>query len=117
MTALDAAEKNLKVLIQVNVSGEVSKSGINANDLMPLAEMVIESKCLDLKGLMALPSPAADGKINEKEYEKMNVLSDQLKNHYSPADELSLGTSQDFEMGIKHGSTMIRVGESIFGKR
>ena len=47
----------------------------------------------------------------------MNVLSDQLKNHYSPADELSLGTSQDFEMGIKHGSTMIRVGESIFGKR
>ena len=110
-------EKNLKVLIQVNVSEEVSKSGINANDLMPLAEMVIESKCLDLKGLMALPSPAADGKINEKEYEKMNVLSDQLKNHYSPADELSLGTSQDFEMGIKHGSTMIRVGESIFGKR
>ena len=117
VTALDAAEKNLKVLIQVNVSEEVSKSGINANDLMPLAEMVIESKCLDLKGLMALPSPAADGKINEKEYEKMNVLSDQLKNHYSPADELSLGTSQDFEMGIKHGSTMIRVGESIFGKR
>ena len=117
VTALDAAEKNLKVLIQVNVSEEVSKSGINANDLMPLAEMVIESKCLDLKGLMALPSPAADGKINEKEYEKMNVLSDRLKNHYSPADELSLGTSQDFEMGIKHGSTMIRVGESIFGKR
>ena len=117
VTALDAAEKDLKVLIQVNVSEEVSKSGINANDLMPLAEMVIESKCLDLKGLMALPSPAADGKINEKEYEKMNVLSDRLKNHYSPADELSLGTSQDFEMGIKHGSTMIRVGESIFGKR
>ena len=84
---------------------------------MPLAEMVIESKYLDLKGLMALPSPSLDGKINEKEYEKMNILSDQLKNHHSPADELSLGTSQDFEMGIKHGSTMIRVGESIFGKR
>ena len=117
VTALDAAEKNLKVLIQVNVSEEESKSGVTANGLMPLAEMVIESKCLDLKGLMALPSPAADGKINEKEYEKMNVLSDRLKNHYSPADELSLGTSQDFEMGIKHGSTMIRVGESIFGKR
>ena len=60
MTALDAAEKNLKVLIQVNVSEEESKSGVTANGLMPLAEMVIESKCLDLKGLMALPSPAAD---------------------------------------------------------
>jgi uncharacterized pyridoxal phosphate-containing UPF0001 family protein len=47
----------------------------------------------------------------------MNMLSDQLKNYYSPADEISLGTSQDFELGIKHGSTMIRVGESIFGKR
>ena len=47
---------------------------------------------LELKGLMALPSPPIDGKINEKEYEKMNMLSDQLKNYYSPANELSLGT-------------------------
>ena len=117
VNALDATERKIKVLIQVNVSEEESKSGVTANGLMPLAEMVIESKYLDLKGLMALPSPSLDGKINEKEYEKMNILSDQLKNHYSPADELSLGTSQDFEMGIKHGSTMIRVGESIFGKR
>jgi len=117
VNALDAAGKNLKVLIQVNVSEEKSKSGISENELMPLAETVIESKCLELKGLMALPSPPVDGKINEKEYEKMNMLSDQLKNYYSPADELSLGTSQDFEFGIKHGSTMIRVGESIFGKR
>lgn len=117
VNSLDAAGKNLKVLIQVNVSEEKSKSGISEGDLMPLAEIVIESKCLELKGLMALPSPPIDGKINEKEYEKMNVLSDQLKNYYPPANELSLGTSQDFELGIKHGSTMIRVGESIFGKR
>lgn len=117
VNALDAAGKNLKVLIQVNVSEEKSKSGISENELMPLADIVIESKCLELKGLMALPSPPVDGKINEKEYEKMNMLSDQLKNYYSPADEISLGTSQDFELGIKHGSTMIRVGESIFGKR
>ena len=117
VNVLDAAGQNLKVLIQVNVSEEMSKSGISENDLMPLAEIVIESKCLELKGLMALPSPSTDGKINEKEYEKMNVLSDQLKNFYSPANELSLGTSQDFELGIKHGSTMVRVGESIFGKR
>ena len=117
VNALDAAGKNIKVLIQVNVSEEKSKSGISESDLMPLAEIVIESKCLELKGLMALPSPPLDGKINEKEYEKMNMLSDQLKNYYSPANELSLGTSQDFELGIKHGSTMVRVGESIFGKR
>ncbi len=101
VNALDAAGQNLKVLIQVNVSEEKSKSGISESDLMPLA----------------LPSPPTDGKINEKEYEKMNMLSDQLKNYYSPANELSLGTSQDFELGIKHGSTMVRVGESIFGKR
>ena len=117
VNALDAAGQNLKVLIQVNVSEEKSKSGITESDLMPLAEIVIESKCLELKGLMALPSPSTDGKINEKEYEKMNMLSDKLKNYYSPANELSLGTSQDFELGIKHGSTMVRVGESIFGKR
>ena len=117
VNALDAAGQNLKVLIQVNVSQEKSKSGITESDLMPLAEHVIESKYLELKGLMALPSPSTDGKINEKEYEKMNMLSDQLKNYYSPANELSLGTSQDFELGIKHGSTMVRVGESIFGKR
>ena len=117
VNALDAAGKNLKVLIQINVSGENSKSGIGEDELMPLAEMVSESKYLELKGLMALPSPAVSGKINEKEYEKMNMLSDKLKNYYSSANELSLGTSQDFELGIKHGSTMIRVGESIFGKR
>ena len=117
VNALDASGQNLKVLIQINVSEEKSKSGISESDLMPLAEIVIESKYLELKGLMALPSPPVDGKINEKEYEKMNMLSDKLKNYYSPANELSLGTSQDFELGIKHGSTMIRVGESIFGKR
>ena len=117
VNALDAAGQNLKVLIQVNVSEEKSKSGISESDLMPLAEIVIESKCLELKGLMAPPSPPIDGKINEKENEKMNILSDQLKKYYSPANELSLGTSQDFELGIKHGSTMVRVGESIFGKR
>ena len=117
VNALDAAGQNLKVLIQVNVSEEKSKSGISESDLMPLAEIVIESRCLELKGLMALPSLPVDRKINEKEYEKMNMLSDQLKNFYSPANELSLGTAQDFELGIKHGSTMVRVGESIFGKR
>ena len=117
VNALDASGQNLKVLIQVNVSEEKSKSGISESDLMPLAEIIIESRCLELKGLMALPSPPVDGKINEKEYEKMNMLSDKLKSYYSPANELSLGTSQDFELGIKHGSTMVRVGESIFGKR
>ena len=117
VNALDAAGQNLKVLIQVNVSEEKSKSGISESDLMPLAEIVIESRCLELKGLMALPSLPVDRKINEKEYEKMNMLSDKLKSYYSPANELSLGTSQDFELGIKHGSTMVRVGESIFGKR
>ena len=102
VNALDAAGQNLKVLIQVNVSEEKSKSGISESDLMPLAEIIIESRCLELKGLMALPSPPVDGKINEKEYEKMNMLSDKLKSYYSPANELSLGTSQDFELGIKH---------------
>ena len=60
VNALDAAGKNIKVLIQVNVSEEKSKSGISESDLMPLAEIVIESKCLELKGLMALPSPPVD---------------------------------------------------------
>ena len=84
---------------------------------MPLAEIVIESKCLELKGLMALPRLQQMERLMKKNMRKMNMLSDQLKNYYSPANELSLGTSQDFELGIKHGSTMVRVGESIFGKR
>lgn len=103
----------LQVLLQVNISGEESKSGINPADLAGLAASVAKLPQLRLKGLMAIPEP---GKGAEA-FAQMQKLSLQLQQQHPDAKELSMGMSDDWQDALRFGSTMIRLGTAIFGAR
>lgn len=107
------AKAPLQVLLQVNISGEASKSGIDAADLMNLADQVAKLPKLQLKGLMAIPEPGKGAQA----FEQMQKLSLQLEQQHPDAKELSMGMSDDWQEALRFGSTMIRLGTAIFGAR
>jgi pyridoxal phosphate enzyme (YggS family) len=102
----------LNVLIQVNVSGEATKSGARADEVKSLVEQIRNLKGVRLRGLMAIPEPEAD----PSRYRSVKALYDGLKDEYR-FDTLSLGMSDDMEVAIAEGSTMVRIGTAIFGAR
>ena len=111
------AKRYINALIQINISGEDTKSGISPDDLIEFAEYVNSQTNINLKGIMVLPR--INGNFNEKEEEmiKAKKLHTTLVNKFPHASYLSMGTTSDFECAIANGSNMIRVGELIFGKR
>jgi len=103
--------------IQINISSESSKSGCKATELMDIAKIIKSMKNINLRGIMALPKLTTN-KIERAEImESVKNLSLELQSVYPDATSISLGTTSDFEDAIIHGSTMVRIGESIFGKR
>ena len=106
-------DTSLNICLQVNISEEQSKSGIMPEDVFSLAEVVNNCDKLKLRGLMAIPEKNGD----EASYEKMHHLFNQLQAQYPTVDTLSIGMSNDLAIAIAHGSTMVRVGTAIFGKR
>jgi pyridoxal phosphate enzyme (YggS family) len=102
----------LNVLIQVNVSGEASKSGVSARDVKELARAIAALPRLRLRGLMAIPEPGAD----RVRYQEARELYDALKAEFG-FDTLSMGMSDDLELALAEGATMVRIGTAIFGQR
>jgi len=99
----------LNVLIQVNASGEASKSGVAPHELSALANAVSALARLRLRGLMAIPEPGAD----RARYREVKQLFDGLPG----CDTLSMGMSDDLELALAEGATMVRIGTAIFGPR
>jgi hypothetical protein len=102
----------LNVLIQLNVSGEATKSGVRPDEVKALCAKVRDLKGIRLRGLMAIPEPGAD----RARYRSVKALYDGLKDELG-FDTLSLGMSDDMELAIAEGSTMVRIGTAIFGAR
>ena len=102
----------LNVLIQVNVSGEASKSGLAPRDVPALAEAVRKMPRLKLRGLMAIPEPGAP----RERYREVKSLFDSLREKFA-WDTLSMGMSDDLELAIAEGATLVRIGTAIFGAR
>jgi PLP dependent protein len=107
----------LNVLLQVNISGEASKSGVVPEAAAALAVAVERLPRLHLRGLMAIPEPESDSVRQRVPLAKMKQLFDQLRSNGRPLDTLSLGMSADLEAAIAAGSTMVRIGTAIFGER
>lgn len=101
----------LNVLIQVNVSREASKSGVRPEQARDLAKAIAALPRLRLRGLMAIPQPGATS-----DFSRMKALFDELKDEFG-MDTLSMGMTDDMEAAIAAGSTMVRIGTAIFGKR
>jgi pyridoxal phosphate enzyme (YggS family) len=102
----------LNVLLQVNVSGESSKSGIAPAQALPLARAVAALPGLRLRGLMAIPEPGAD----RSRYREVRDVFERLGSEF-PLDTLSMGMSDDMDLAIAEGATLVRIGTAIFGER
>jgi pyridoxal phosphate enzyme (YggS family) len=117
----------LQALIEVNISGEASKSGVPPAQLIALALAIGRLPGLRLRGLMAIPEPGRDMAAQRAAFVRLRSLLDAVSNALaadpergagtSRPDILSMGMSADFEVAIAEGSTMVRVGSAIFGER
>jgi pyridoxal phosphate enzyme (YggS family) len=106
------------VLVQANLSGEASKRGADEEGLMPLLTVVAGLPHLDLRGLMIVPPPVADPEASRQWFRRLRALRDRAASVLArPLPELSMGMSDDFEVAIEEGATLVRVGRAIFGER
>lgn len=107
----------LNICLQVNVSGEDSKSGVAPTEVLALARAVTTLPGLWLRGLMAIPEPAEDVESQRKPFALLRALQQQLTEAGIPTDTLSMGMSADMDAAIAEGATIVRIGTAIFGKR
>jgi PLP dependent protein len=107
----------LSICLQVNVSGESSKSGVAPTEVLALAQAVATLPGLQLRGLMAIPEPTEDVESQRKPFALLRALQHQLTEAGIPTDTLSMGMSADMDAAIAEGATIVRIGTAIFGKR
>tara|TARA_R110001583_G_scaffold195503_2_gene374475 strand:+ start:32145 stop:32861 length:717 start_codon:yes stop_codon:yes gene_type:complete len=107
----------LNVCIQVNVSGETSKSGVTPAEVPALARAIAVLPQLCLRGLMCIPEPSTDQSLVRSRFAALRVLRDALVAEGMTLDTLSMGMSHDLEAAIAEGATIVRVGTAIFGER
>lgn len=107
----------LNICLQVNISGEASKSGASPEDLPALAREVAQLPNLRLRGLMAIPEPTTDVAEQRAAFARVRALFDALRADGLALDTLSMGMSGDLAPAIAEGATIVRVGSAIFGKR
>ncbi|CAB3774214.1 YggS family pyridoxal phosphate-dependent enzyme [Paraburkholderia humisilvae] len=107
----------LNVCIQVNVSGEASKSGVTPSEVTDVAHAVAALPTLRLRGLMAIPEPAADIDAQRTPHRALREWFDRLRADGLALDTLSMGMSGDLEAAVLEGATIVRIGTAIFGAR
>jgi pyridoxal phosphate enzyme (YggS family) len=107
----------LQVCLQVNVSGEDSKSGVTLAALPDLAKTVLALPGLTLRGLMAIPAAGSDEKQQRQDFAAMRAALSELQALAPGLDTLSMGMSADLEAAIAEGATLVRVGTALFGPR
>lgn len=107
----------LNLCIQVNVSGETSKSGVAPDEVAALADAIAVLPRLALRGLMAIPEPTDDVALQRRRFAHLRQLKDDLNARGHRLDTLSMGMSQDLEAAIAEGATIVRIGTALFGAR
>ena len=107
----------LEVCIQVNVSGEGSKSGVDSGEVYELADAVSALPRLKLRGLMTLPRPCDDLDAQRRPFAELRRVLEELNTRGFALDTLSMGMTNDMEAAIAEGATIIRIGSAIFGAR
>lgn len=107
----------IKVMIEVNLSGESTKFGTEEEKVFELAKKIFELRNLSLVGLMTMPPYFESPEMSRPYFIKLRQLKERLEKEGIPLKELSMGMSNDFEIAIEEGATYVRVGTAIFGPR
>jgi pyridoxal phosphate enzyme (YggS family) len=107
----------LNICLQVNISGEASKSGIPPEELPELARQVAGLPNLRLRGLMAIPEPQIDPELQRAPFARLRELAQEIVKSGIHLDTLSMGMSSDMRAAVLEGATIVRVGSAIFGAR
>lgn len=107
----------LNICIQINISGEKTKSGISLDELIDFIYELDQFKRIKVRGLMSLPAPNIDFNEQRKPFAKLKEKLNELSQSRPDIDTLSIGTSQDMEAAIAEGATIVRIGTAIFGPR
>ncbi|WJF89790.1 YggS family pyridoxal phosphate-dependent enzyme [Paraburkholderia bonniea] len=107
----------LNVCLQVNVSGEASKSGVTPDQAAALAHQIAALPRLRLRGLMAIPEAASSSAAQRAPHHQLHALFERLRTDGLALDTLSMGMSADLEAAVLEGSTIVRIGTAIFGAR
>jgi pyridoxal phosphate enzyme (YggS family) len=107
----------LDVCVQVNVSGEASKSGVAPAEVLALALAIADLPRIRLRGIMGIPAPTEDPAQQRKQFRRLRECLESCVAAGLPLDTLSMGMSADLEAAIAEGSTQVRVGTAIFGSR
>jgi pyridoxal phosphate enzyme (YggS family) len=107
----------LNLLLQVNIDDEDSKSGCRPEAIEGLARDVEREASLRLRGLMAIPAPWPEFERRREAFHRMRMLFEQLQRHHPGIDTLSIGMSEDFELALQEGATLVRIGSALFGPR
>lgn len=107
----------LNVCVQVNLSAEASKSGLDLQSAASLCASIAKLPNLSLRGLMAIPAPLSDLQSQRQGFRRLANEYHKLQQHYPSMDTLSMGMSNDYAAAIAEGSTLIRIGTALFGPR
>jgi pyridoxal phosphate enzyme (YggS family) len=107
----------LDICLQVNISGEATKSGVKPEELEGLAKAVVQLPNLRLRGLMAIPEPQADPALQRAPFARLRALARDLIKAGIHLDTLSMGMSGDLQSAVLEGATIVRIGSAIFGAR
>lgn len=106
-----------QILVEVNVGGELSKSGFSLDNTTSAIEEISKLSNLKIKGLMAMLPKTDDQQLKVQLVKNMRALFDKLKTKYTDFEYLSMGMSEDYVIAVQNGANMIRIGSLIFGKR
>jgi len=113
----EQVNRNVKVMVEVNISGEATKFGTDEGRVMEIAKGITGLKHLSLEGLMTMPPYFDSAELSRPYFVELRRLREKLRQEGIPVRELSMGMSTDFEVAIEEGATYVRVGTAIFGPR
>lgn len=115
---LELQGRSLPVLLEINLGGEATKSGVSPEQAATLARAVLACPHLDVRGLMTVPPFAEDPEQTRPFFRRLSLIRDRLADRFArPLAELSMGMSHDFEIAVEEGATEVRIGTALFGPR
>ena len=105
------------VLIEVNLEGEVSKTGVSPSEAKELARKILELKNVELRGWMTIPPFLPDPEAVRPYFRRLREIRDEIRKEIRYASDLSMGMTHDFEIAVEEGATIVRIGTGVFGER